>query len=70
VIVVPAIVNIAVTTSVLPNDGLPLPFVSFGGTSLVFSMAAVGLLLGVHRLSPSRMKEFPFGRGSRYAVHL
>ena len=35
-IVVPAMQNIAVTTAMLPNDGLPLPFVSFGGTSLGF----------------------------------
>ncbi len=51
VLVVPAIVNIAVTTAVFPNDGLPLPFVSYGGTSLVFSLCAVGLLAGIHRRS-------------------
>ena len=71
VIVVPAIVNIAVTTAVLPNDGLPLPFVSFGGTSLVFSMAAVGLLVGIHRRSPIRAyQEYPLGREHRQTVIL
>ncbi len=71
VVVVPAIVNIAVTTAVLPNDGLPLPFVSFGGTSLVFSMAAVGLLVGIHRQSPAvSRKEFPLGREIRLPVRL
>ncbi|MBB5351952.1 cell division protein FtsW [Haloferula luteola] len=49
VIVVPAMVNIAVTTAVLPNTGLPLPFVSYGGTNLVFTLASVGLLCGIHR---------------------
>lgn len=59
VIVVPAIVNIAVTTAVLPNTGLPLPFVSYGGTNLVFTLAAVGLLCGIHRRS--RFESRPDG---------
>ena len=71
VIVVPAIVNIAVTTAVLPNDGLPLPFVSFGGTSLIFSLAAVGLLVGIHRRSQTPVtKAFPLGKEVRLAVRL
>lgn len=48
-IVVPAMQNIAVTTAWLPNDGLPLPFVSYGGTSVMFGLIAVGLLIGIHR---------------------
>jgi len=71
VIVVPAMVNIGVTTAVLPNDGLPLPFVSYGGTSLVFSLAAVGLLVGIHRVSHAAAKqEFPLTRETRLAVRL
>ena len=71
VIVVPAIQNIAVTTAMLPNDGLPLPFVSFGGTSLVFSLAAVGMLVGIHRRSHVRVaQEFPLTRQTRLAVRL
>jgi cell division protein FtsW len=70
-IVVPAMVNIGVTTAVLPNDGLPLPFVSYGGTSLVFSLAAVGLLVGIHRNSHAASKqEFPLTRETRLAVRL
>lgn len=57
VIVVPAMVNIAVTTAVLPNTGLPLPFVSYGGTNLVFTLASVGLLFGVHRASMVRVRR-------------
>jgi cell division protein FtsW len=71
VIVVPAIQNIAVTTALLPNDGLPLPFVSYGGTSLVFSLAAVGLLVGIHRRSQAKVaQEFPLARQTRLAVKL
>ena len=71
IIVVPAIVNIGVTTALLPNDGLPLPFVSYGGTSLIFSLAAVGMLVGIHRRSYSRIPaEFPLTAEKRLAVRL
>lgn len=71
VIVIPAMVNIAVTTAMLPNDGLPLPFVSYGGTSLVFSLAAVGMLVGIHRRSQVRVpQEFPLNKQTRLAVRL
>jgi cell division protein FtsW len=71
VIVVPAMVNIGVTTAVLPNDGLPLPFVSYGGTSLIFSLAAVGLLVGIHRRSQTAVAAaFPLGKDVRLAVRL
>jgi cell division protein FtsW len=71
IIVVPAIQNIAVTTALLPNDGLPLPFVSYGGTSLVFSLAAVGMLVGIHRRSAVAIaREFSLARQTRLAVKL
>ena len=71
VIVVPAMVNIGVTTALLPNDGLPLPFVSYGGTSLIFSLAAVGMLVGIHRRAQVGVtKEFPLSRQTRLAVRL
>ncbi|MBI5388390.1 MAG: cell division protein FtsW [Verrucomicrobia bacterium] len=44
-----AIINIGVVTDVLPNKGLPLPLVSYGGSSLVMTMASVGLLLNIAR---------------------
>jgi cell division protein FtsW len=71
VIVVPAMVNIGVTTAVLPNDGLPLPFVSFGGTSLAFSLAAVGILVGIHRRSQiPASSSYPLGKDARKALRL
>ena len=51
IIVIPAMMNIGVTTSMIPNTGLPLPFVSYGGSNLVFTLAMVGVLLSVLRRS-------------------
>ena len=48
-IVTKALVNIAVMTALLPPTGLPLPFISFGGSSLVVLMVGIGLLLAIHR---------------------
>jgi cell division protein FtsW len=44
---VQAIMNIAVVTSSVPATGVPLPFISYGGSSLIFTMLAVGLILNV-----------------------
>jgi cell division protein FtsW len=44
-----ALVNIGTVTGMLPVTGVPLPFVSFGGSALVFTMAATGVLLNVAR---------------------
>jgi cell division protein FtsW len=63
VVVVPAMINIAVTTAVLPNTGLPLPFVSYGGTNLIFTLASVGLLCGIQRrarLARANERALPF----------
>ena len=44
-----ALLNIGVTTGCLPNKGLPLPFVSYGGSNLLFCLAAVGIVLNIYR---------------------
>ena len=44
-----AVINMGVVTGSLPTKGLPLPFISFGGSSLVASMAMVGVLLNLAR---------------------
>jgi len=51
IIFCPAMLNIAVVTNAVPNSGLPLPFISFGGTNLVFTLAALGMLTSIQRFS-------------------
>lgn len=48
-IVVQAIMNIAVVTASMPVTGIPLPFLSFGGSALIFTMTGVGILLNISR---------------------
>ena len=50
-IAIQAIVNMCVVTNLLPNTGVPLPFVSYGGTSTLILLAEIGLVLAVSRRS-------------------
>lgn len=45
-----AAVNIGMTTSLLPNKGMPLPFISYGGSNLAVSLFMVGILVNIHRI--------------------
>lgn len=42
-----AVVNAAVTVGIIPTTGLPMPFISYGGTSMIFTCFAVGVLLNI-----------------------
>ena len=44
-----AVLNISIVTACLPTKGITLPFLSYGGSSLVFSLAGVGILLNISR---------------------
>ncbi|HOX58287.1 MAG TPA: putative lipid II flippase FtsW [Candidatus Paceibacterota bacterium] len=44
-----AFINIGVVTSALPNKGLPLPFISYGGSNLLMTLTSVGLLVSIAR---------------------
>lgn len=52
-----ALVNLGVVTGTIPTTGLTLPFVSFGSSSLVVNLAAMGLLLNVSRYIPVRQGD-------------
>ncbi|GAA0085190.1 stage V sporulation protein E [Clostridium sp. CTA-7] len=51
VIAIQAIINIAVVTGSMPVTGVPMPLISYGGTSLVFNLGALGILLNISRQS-------------------
>ena len=53
-----ALINIGVVTSAFPNKGLPLPFVSYGGSNLLVMMTCVGILLSIARRADETDNEF------------
>jgi len=53
-VAVQALLNIAVMTAIIPSTGLPLPFISFGGSALLVTMLGVGLMLSVGRIATLR----------------
>lgn len=61
-IIVQALFNISVVISIVPAKGIPLPFISYGGTSVVVTLLAVGLLLNVSQhagfVSTEKPQEF------------
>ena len=52
-IVIQGAVNVGMVVGLLPTTGLPLPFLSFGGTSLVMTLFGVGMLLSISRCPPA-----------------
>jgi cell division protein FtsW len=56
-IIVQALFNISVVISILPAKGIPLPFISYGGSSVVVSLIGVGILLNISKFAGSRAKE-------------
>ncbi|HEY5042079.1 MAG TPA: putative lipid II flippase FtsW [Verrucomicrobiae bacterium] len=56
-----AAINIGVVTSALPNKGLPLPFISYGGSNMLAMLTCVGILFSIaRRASPSKVSASDF----------
>ncbi|MEO1286634.1 MAG: putative peptidoglycan glycosyltransferase FtsW [Chloroflexota bacterium] len=53
-VAVQALLNIAVMTAIIPTSGLPLPFISYGGSALLVTMVGVGLMFNVSRVATLR----------------
>ena len=53
-VIIQALLNIAVMTALVPSTGVPLPFISFGGSSLMVLMIGVGMMLSVQRIANLR----------------
>ena len=51
VVAIQLIINVAVVTGSMPVTGIPMPFISYGGTSMVFIMAAMGIVLNIAKVS-------------------
>ncbi len=51
-----ALINMGIATGVLPTTGLPLPFISYGGTSLLFTFAAMGIVLNISQYGWPKMQ--------------
>jgi cell division protein FtsW len=67
-IVLQGLINMAVATALLPTTGVPLPFISLGGSSLVFTLTAIGILLAISRRTQNREHVAqPAVRRPRYA---
>jgi len=51
-VIVQALINISVVLDLLPNKGIPLPFISNGGSSLLSTLLLMGMLLSVSENTP------------------
>lgn len=69
-----ALINFAVATGMVPTKGLPLPFISYGGSSLLVNMTGVGILLNISREEQNRKvqdvdQQFIVRRKARRTVY-
>jgi cell division protein FtsW len=65
-----ALMNLAVVTSLMPCKGIPLPFISYGGSNLLTCLAAVGLLFNLHRQGIYQAPRQPALIAKPYSVRM
>ena len=65
-----ALMNLAVVTSLMPCKGIPLPFISYGGSNLLTCMAAVGILFNMHRQGIYQVQTAPALAPKSYSVRM
>ena len=61
-IIIYAFINIAVSTGLIPTTGLPLPFISYGGTSIIFLCISIGILINIALSSKSNYQPGLLGK--------
>jgi cell division protein FtsW len=66
-IAINVLINALVNSGLMPVTGLPMPFISYGGTSMIFSAAAVGILLNISKYTERLPKPQPLPLSVRYA---
>jgi cell division protein FtsW len=65
-----ALMNLAVVTSLMPCKGIPLPFISYGGSNLLTCMAAVGILFNMHRQGIYQGPTTPATKPKSYSLRM
>jgi cell division protein FtsW len=65
-----ALMNLAVVTSLMPCKGIPLPFISYGGSNLLTCLAAVGILFNMHRQGIYQPQTEPKLKKTSYSVRM
>jgi cell division protein FtsW len=65
-----SVINISVNLQLMPAKGMTLPFISYGGSSLIAMAISMGMVLALTRRRPERRKtsDFPFAPGSAFAA--
>ena len=53
-----AFINMAVSSAMIPATGVPMPFISYGNTSLIVSLCMVGILLNISKKRLRRIKNY------------
>jgi cell division protein FtsW len=65
-----ALMNLAVVTSLMPCKGIPLPFISYGGSNLLTCLAAIGILFNMHRQGIYQVQTAPALTPMSYSVRM